>query len=244
MKFILSSIVLASAFSVQAAPFESCLGFFKNGKPPELTSLALGKQRDLCFDSFAVMYSGESKTPIFVAQRLNRALIADAKGEDRKNRFYEEARLPLADRATLADYVNTGYHRGHMAPAGDMPNPNAMAQSFSLANTVPQVPRSNSGPWKKVEISTRRYAARAHGDVYVITGPIYTKFADSVAAKAIGKNGVWVPIATFKLIHDAFTGKSWAFIVENSDTAVVSKPIELDELTRQLHPTFKNLLPQ
>lgn len=115
------------------ADFSGCLQFFANATPPSVTPQAT--DRALCYDAFAVLHSGESKTPVFVAEKLNRESIGDAH-EKRTDRFFEDARLRAADRATLEDYKGSGFDRGHMAPAGDMPTAQAMAQSFSLANMV------------------------------------------------------------------------------------------------------------
>ena len=100
-----------------------------------------------------------------MAEELNRALVADA-DETRTNKFYADARLRSAERATLDDYKASGFDRGHLAPAGDMPTAQAMAQSFSLANMVPQAPEHTRGAWaKSVEMATRKYAGRASGNV-------------------------------------------------------------------------------
>lgn len=138
--------------------FAQCPQFFANGRPPQLPRQPA--LRELCYEAFAVLHSGSTRTPVFVAQRLNRRLIEDA-DEKRADRFFADARLPRNERAELEDYKASGYSRGHMAPAGDMPTPSAMAQSFSLANMVPQNMQHNSGAWAKIERDTRRYALRA-----------------------------------------------------------------------------------
>ncbi|UJB66464.1 DNA/RNA non-specific endonuclease [Acidovorax sp. YS12] len=162
-----------------------------------------------------------------MAQRLNRRLLEDA-DEKRADRFFADARLPRDERAELEDYKGSGYSRGHMAPAGDMPTPSAMAQSFSLANVVPQNIQHNSGAWAKIEQDTRRYALRAQGDVYVITGPVSTRESES-----IGPHSVKVPTYLFKLVYDATTGRAWAHWQANREGERVSRPISYAELVRR-----------
>ena len=123
---------VASSFALEE--FSGCRQLFANGRPPAIAPRSTN--RALCYDAFAVLHSGESKTPVFVAERLNRQSIADA-DEKRTSKFFADARLRASERAELADYRESGYDRGHMAPAGDMSTAQAMAQSFSLANIVP-----------------------------------------------------------------------------------------------------------
>jgi len=205
--------------------FAQCPQFFANGQPPQVPGQPA--LRELCYEAFAVLHSGSTRTPVYVAQRLNRRLIEDA-DEKRADRFFADARLPRDERAELEDYKGSGYSRGHMAPAGDMPTPSAMAQSFSLANMVPQNIQHNSGAWAKIEQDTRRYALRAQGDVYVITGPVFTR-----ESERIGPHGVKVPTYLYKLVYDATTGRAWAHWQANREGERVSRPISHAELVQR-----------
>lgn len=195
---------MAVTTSVHAQGFSECPQFFANGQPPSVRANSTKMLRELCYDAFAILHSGQTKTPVYVAQRLNREAIADA-DEKRTDKFFSDARLPRRERAELEDYKGSGYSRGHMAPAGDMPTAQAMAQSFSLANMVPQSRNHNSGAWAKIEKDTRAYAARATGDVYVITGPVFAQ-----DPQTIGNGRVGVPEHIFKLVYDAQTKRAWA----------------------------------
>lgn len=212
-----------------APDFSACPQFFANGHPPLV--IHRPTDRALCYEAFAILHSGESKTPVFVAERLNKASVADA-NEKRTNRFFPEARLRSAERATLDDYKGSGFDRGHMAPAGDMPTAQAMAQSFSLANMVPQAPEHNRGAWaKSVEAATRKYAARATGDVYVITGPA---FVPGIAqSPSIGPGQVRVPKYLFKLVYDQEKNRAWAHWHLNDNATKASRPISYSELVRR-----------
>jgi len=209
--------------------FSACRQFFAAGKPPVVAPRP--GNRALCYDAFAILHSGESKTPAFVAEKLNRASVADA-NEKRTNKFFPDARLRSAERATLDDYKESGFDRGHMAPAGDMPTAQAMAQSFSLANMVPQAPKHNQGAWRtSVEAATKKYAARASGDVYVITGPV---FAPSIAqSSSIGPGQVRVPKYLFKLVYDQDKNRAWAHWHLNDNATRASRPISYGELVRR-----------
>lgn len=172
---------------------------------------------------------------LFGGARLNRQILSAGKGLHRTDKFYADARLPRSERAELDDYRGSGWSRGHMAPAGDMGTPEAMAQSFSLANIVPQDPRQNSGPWAKIEADTRRYVMRARGDVYVITGPVF-----EAGARTIGAGQVTVPSHLFKLVYDPSTGKRWAHWQSNGPEATVGPPLSYEEVVRR---TGMDLLP-
>jgi endonuclease G, mitochondrial len=212
-----------------AEGFSACPQFFATGKPPVVAPRPT--HRALCYDAFAILHSGESKTAVYVAQKLNRALVADA-DEKRTNKFFADARLRAAEKATLEDYRSSGYDRGHLAPAGQMPTAQAMAQSFSLANMVPQAPQHNQGTWRvSVEDATKKYAARASGDVYVITGPVYTP---SIArSEGIGAGQVRVPTYLFKLVYDESQGRAWAHWHLNDNATRAARPISYAELVRR-----------
>jgi endonuclease G len=208
--------------------FRTCPQFFVGGVSPRIPNGQRLALRGLCYDAFAVLHSGVTKTPVFVAERLNKAQLDAARDEKRTNRFFADARLPMAERAQLEDYRGSGFDRGHMAPAADMPSAQAMAQSFSLANMVPQAPVNNQRAWAGIEKATRKYAMRAKGDVYVITGPVFES-----PAKAIGPNRVHVPNYLYKLVYDATTHRAWAHWIANTDQARAGQPISYAELVQR-----------
>lgn len=224
-------VAVSTSFAANT-DFSQCRQMFHNGQPPVLQNQAMAP-RALCYSSFAILHSGKSRTPIFVAQRLNRAQV-EAKVA-RATRFFADARLPRAERAVLEDYKNSGLDRGHMAPAGDMATEESMAQSFSLANMVPQYPVNNRKSWASIEKATRKYVMRAAGDVFVITGPVFAPNPPT-----IGSNNVWVPQYLFKLVYDPSTRRAWVHWLNNADEARVGKPISYDEL---VHRTGIDFMP-
>ena len=222
----------ATSNTPQGDGFAICAHQFPNNKPLPLNVVHPSmKPRAICFDSFAILHSGVSKTPLISIEKLNSARIADAKDETRTDKFFADARLPSAERATLNDYAKSGYDRGHMAPAADMPNPNAMAQSFSLANMVPQDPTNNRKIWSKLESDVRKFARRSSSDLFIYSGPVFL----TVPSKKIGPGQVWVPENLFKVIYDSGSKKVYAYIVPNTPTAKIGAPISYADFVKATH---------
>ena len=224
MKFsrsLLALFALLTSLNALAA-FEDCKDLFPRQQVPTATQSG----RDLCFDSFAIYYSPQDKKPIYTVEKLNKEQFY-APHPRRSNQFYEEARLPYAERSLLSDYRGSGYDRGHNVPAGDTSNERSMAQSFSLANMMPQARQNNQGIWaKNVEEPTRAYVKRAAGDVYVFTGSVGN-------SGSIGRNRVTIPSHLFKLVYDPNKNIAWAYWIENADEANMTPPITYQELVQK-----------
>jgi endonuclease G, mitochondrial len=209
--------------------FEACPQYF----PGKLPSISGGKGLvPLCYSDFAVLYNTASKTPLYCVEKLNAASLQDASDEERTNEFYEERRLE-APRSKLSDYAKSGFDRGHCAPAADRISPQAMVDSFSLANMFPQTPVHNRKLWSKIESDTRKYAMRSGSDVYVYTGGVFSN-----PSGTIGQGRVHVPTAMYKLVVDPKNGKAWAHYLENRDDAKIAPPISKADLEKRIGITF------
>lgn len=205
----------------------ACLNQFYREQPPFLMRNSLKTHSyPLCFDGFNVMYSGQSKTPLWVAEYLNPMRLSQK--IPREDSFHEELRVKPEHRALLSDYRGSGYDRGHMAPNGDMSTRSAQGDSFSLANMVPQAPKNNQQVWRELEEATRAMVTRQKQDVYVITGPVFS----GQKLKKIGR-GVLVPNAVFKAVYMPKTGKSGVYYAPNNNSLQVQviSICKLEELT-------------
>lgn len=218
MKTFLLTALLSFASTVFAAT--PCPQFSPNGSEPVLSNPKLEPQtRVLCYADFAVLHSGVTHGPLWSAEYLTRDHLTAAKSEVRTNRFFHEPRLPAGEGAQLADFRKTGYDRGHMSPAGDRWNDTAMAESFSLANIVPQNPTNNRQIWARIESAVRRMASHA-GEAYVVTGPMF----HGTQLVAIGTSGVLVPTELFKVVYLPRQQRAFAIVVQNAATRQYSTP--------------------
>ncbi len=218
MKFTypLLAATLAAAATAAApalAAGTDCPQHFASGQPPQLVKPKFKERTQaLCFETFAVLHSGVSRTPLYAAEHLTRKNLQAAKELSRKDSFHAEDRLPERDRAELSDYARSGYDRGHLAPNADMPTRKAQGDSFSLANMVPQIHENNAGVWAGIEAAARQLASD-EGELYVVSGPAFI----GQKIDSIGR-GVLVPTHMWKVLYSPKQQRAGAYLVTNDQT--------------------------
>ena len=158
-----------------------------------------------------MLHSGISRTPLYSAEHLTRDKLEAAKTLSRKDSFHPEATLPARDRAELSDYSRSGYDRGHMSPNADFATRSAQAESFSLANMVPQVHANNAGIWAGIEGATRQLAIN-EGEVYVVSGPAF------IGSDIQRVGNVLVPTHIWKVLYSPKQQRAGAYLVTNDET--------------------------
>ncbi len=125
--------------------------------------------------------------------------------------FYRDPELRGS--AVPGDYAKSGFDLGHMAPAQDGAwSTAAMREFFTMANISPQLPGLNRVEWERLEETVRAWAW-ARGPVTVFVGPVF-----SGKPKTIGKTGVAVPVAFFKVVV-LQPDEAIAFLMPNKDEA-------------------------
>ena len=167
-------------------------------------------ERVITHKGYTVSYNADWKIPNWVAYELTDVEVAGE--EPRAKKFVPDPMVPKYETATTDDYKNTGWDRGHMAPAADMKwDQQAMKESFYLSNVCPQNRNLNAGAWKDLEEQVRDLAAQK-GHVFVVCGPIVEE-----DFQTIGVNQVAVPKAFFKVLLQEDGGELHAigFIYEN-----------------------------
>ena len=156
---------------------------------------------------YSVSYNKDRKIPNWVSYEL---LASETDGPySRKGKNFRQdpsLRLPQAEDN---DYRNSGWSRGHMAPAGDFKwSDDAMWDTFYFTNCCPQNQSLNAGQWNTLEQKVRDWA-KMFGKVYVVTGPIIGKNIYGT----IGNNRVVVPDAFFKAV--LANDQTIAFVMHN-----------------------------
>ena len=165
------------------------------------------------YKAITVYFNKDYRVPNCVAYELTNTMTSMADSREAENRAnYKFERDPnVKGCPDWWEYKESGYTRGHMAPAMDMRwDKTAMEQCFLMTNICPQLEEMNDGEWRHVEEAVHRWSSKA-GRLIVITGPIFSN-----NMKRIGKHqDISVPERFFKVIYSPNQNRAIAFVMEN-----------------------------
>ncbi|MCH8203866.1 MAG: DNA/RNA non-specific endonuclease [Candidatus Hydrogenedentes bacterium] len=171
-------------------------------------------------EGYVLAYDPRLKIALWVQYELSREDLADRR--ERSEDFRPNTTIPSGSRSELRDYRNSGFDRGHMAPAGAMQrSETVMSESFLLTNMAPQVGAGfNRGIWRSLESAVRGWVNQ-RGTLTVITGPAFVPEDGEVSYEVIGEGNVAVPTHFFKIVvdaNDADNIQALAFLLPNERT--------------------------
>lgn len=171
--------------------------------------LPSGMKNVVChYSGFTSYFNPETHIPNCVAYEI---IESETTGDEPRKKSFE-ADHTIDGCAESSDYRNSGYDRGHMAPAADMKwSKEAMEESFLMTNICPQVKSLNSGIWHRLEQRVREWATR-DSSIIVVCGPIFTP---GKPVEQIGEIGVAVPHRFFKALYAPGRNIGIAFIFDN-----------------------------
>ena len=165
------------------------------------------------YRSIVVYFNKYYRVPNCVAYELTNTMTSMADSRDAENRAnYQFERDPQVKGCPdWWEYKESGFTRGHMAPAMDMRwDKTAMEQCFLMTNICPQVAEMNDGEWRHVEEAVHKWS-RTAGRLVVFTGPIFSQHM-----KRIGKHqDIAVPERFFKVVYSPKQRRAIAFVMDN-----------------------------
>ena len=149
---------------------------------------------------------------------------------ERADSFRSDYRIPQMFRADLADYLNSGYDRGHLVASANQREVEVQnSETFLLSNMSPQAPKFNRLIWKKLEAAVRELDAKQSIlETYVLCGPIFDFNKPVTTIGSEDDNGVTLPVphSYFKSIlteNNRGALHMWSFLIPNQAT---NKPLE------------------
>ena len=178
-------------------------------------------------------FSKSKKYPVMVEWWETKAKVACATPLPRKDAFQPDPQL-MVETDIKADYVGSGYDRGHMSPAASNQCQTADVQieCFYMSNMAAQTHRLNAGDWKSLEVLTRDIASK-QDSVHIWAGNVGE-------IKKIGR--VSVPKQCWKVVYYKKSNEWMAFLFDNDQSApdgVYNNKVELIDIEKLTGLKFK-----
>jgi len=155
-----------------------------------------------------------------------------------QNNFVLDSQAPSAYQATNADYLNSGFDKGHLAPAGIFSfDADEYDSTFTFSNVAPQNKKFNEYSWQHSEYVIRNYLYQ-NSDTYIhlVTGLHFLGGEDTIGRAVI-------PTAYYTGFYDPVNKVGAAFYGTNDQQTGALKDLPIltiqdleDKLGRQVFP--------
>jgi len=138
---------------------------------------------------YTLSYNVNHGGPNWVSWNLDASHLTAGASSPRCNCFTADTALTrMRIKAyDTSDWINGGvWSRGHMSPSADWGDSDGdNAPTFFLSNMIPQNQTANAGAWGNLE-NDLRDTARTGAEIYIISGPIFTKNRSGAGVDGLG----------------------------------------------------------
>lgn len=180
--------------------------------------------------AFSLSYNHQHKQANWVAHVITKDILYG--NVSRTNDFRPDPNLSGQD-ATIEDYWESGYDRGHLAPSADFRwSLDALSESYYYSNICPQVPALNRESWARVENQVREWVIESER-LFVVTGPVLKENLPKIQQ---GNFNVSIPEYVYKVVldYDQPSIKGIAFILPNKkvDYRIIDYVVPIDSVEK------------
>jgi len=159
--------------------------------------------------NYTTHFSKSKKYPVMVEWWETKSKVSCPNQLARRDAFQPDPQA-IVETDIKADYVGSGYDRGHMSPAASnqCQTVDVQIECFYMSNMSAQTHRLNAGDWKSLEVWTRELASK-YDSVRIWAGNIGE-------IKKIGK--VSVPKQCWKVVYVQKTKEWYAYLFNNDQS--------------------------
>ena len=201
-----------------------------------------GKGTLLMRRGYAMNYHLHKKYPIWVSYHLNKAKLE--KSRKVKAEFLKDPMITPKAQPVESDFKVRNYYKGRLAPLLDMQGSKEMLKEAQYITNIALRREGLMKKWTELEEKIRAFALKGK-DVWVITGPVYDKSADTKKTAT----GMEIPTHFYKIVifqNREFEFVAAAFLFENkaADEPLVEYITSVDAVEKMTGLNFLSSFPE
>lgn len=237
VKRILITLITAALLGLALFMDPSSLGWLFSD-PPKISHFDYPISHPILEkEDFAICYDSKNKIPLWTLETLEHD-DKELKIARKDALFAKDEALYKLHQASLSDYKNSGFDRGHLCPAKNHKQSiKAYKDTFLLSNICPMKANFNRGAWKQLEDYAYGLKKR-NSRVTIISGPLFLSSKGKISYCVIGKHRVAAPTHFFKVLHiEGIDGKrrTESFVLDAQNPP---QTIFTDSTNAHIHPKF------